>query len=256
MADLRELLIKVESLKNMMVAYATGEQTSEADYRQLRDDLIAEPLLKNRLPPCVLTNRTLGEFWGDMKSKFAHYRERRAFLRDEFDPVLTFLEQGVVSPVEDHGMEVLAKIDLPHIHDAWKKMLDRAKGDDVDGAITAARTLVETVCKHILDDLGTGHPDDADLPTLYKLVSKSLNLAPSQHTEQVFKQILGGCTAAVEGLGAVRNRFSDAHGSGKEAVKAQPRHAELAVNLAGTVTTFLVDTWEARKAEEGESATD
>lgn len=32
----------------------------------------------------------------------------------------------------------------------------------------------------------------------------------------------------------------------------QARHAELAVNLAGAMATFLVATWEARQTEEAE----
>ncbi len=68
----------------------------------------------------------------------------------------------------------------------------------------------------------------------------------SQHTERVFKQILGGCQAVIEGLGSLRNRLSDAHGKGKAGVKPAPCHAELAVNLAGAMATFLIATWEAR----------
>jgi len=74
-----------------------------------------------------------------------------------------------------------------------------------------------------------------------------LKIAPSQHTEQVFKQILGGCTSVVEGLAALRNRLGDAHGGGRARIKPAPRHAQLAVNLAGAMTAFLVATWEARK---------
>jgi hypothetical protein len=86
---------------------------------------------------------------------------------------------------------------------------------------------------------------DSDLPGLYKMAAKSLNIAPSQHSEPVFKQILGGCTAVVEGLGALRNRLSDAHGQGKRPVKPATRHAELAVNLAGAIAMFLVATHDA-----------
>ena len=85
-----------------------------------------------------------------------------------------------------------------------------------------------------------------DLPKLYGLTAELLNLSPSQHTEQIFKQILGGCKSVVEGLGALRNKLSDAHGKGKKAPKPSPRHAELAVNLAGAMATFIVSTWEAQ----------
>lgn len=118
--------------------------------------------------------------------------------------------------------------------------------DDPEGAITAARTLLESVCKHILDSASISYDEKDDLPKLYGLTAEQLNVSPSQHTEQIFKQILGGCKSVVEGLGALRNKLSDAHGKGKMAVKPSARHAELAVNLAGSMATFIVSTWESR----------
>jgi hypothetical protein len=50
----------------------------------------------------------------------------------------------------------------------------------------------------------------------------------------------------IEGLGAVRNKLSDAHGRGKRSPKPAARHAELVVNLAGAMATFLVRTWRSR----------
>jgi hypothetical protein len=50
----------------------------------------------------------------------------------------------------------------------------------------------------------------------------------------------------VNELGSLRNRISDAHGHGRRPVKPAPRHAELAVNLAGAVSAFLVATWSER----------
>jgi hypothetical protein len=41
--------------------------------------------------------------------------------------------------------------------------------------------------------------------------------------------------------------LGDAHSQGPMRAKPLPRHAELAVNLAGTMATFLVATWEARR---------
>jgi hypothetical protein len=102
--------------------------------------------------------------------------------------------------------------------------------------------------KYILDDLSQKYEDAADLPNLYGLTTKALKLAPSQHTEEVFKQVLGGCTSVVNGLAAMRNRLSDSHGKSKAGVKPAPRHAELAVNLSGAMATYLIATWQARKA--------
>ena len=91
------------------------------------------------------------------------------------------------------------------------------------------------------------YDDKSDLPKLYSQASKLLQLAPSQHTEDVFKRILGGCHTVVENLGSLRNKISDAHGSGRRRVKPSERHAALVVNLAGTMATFLIDTWNSRQ---------
>jgi hypothetical protein len=57
------------------------------------------------------------------------------------------------------------------------------------------------------------------------------------------KRILGGATSVVEGLGSLRNKIGDAQGQGKKAVRPSARHAQLAVNMAGTMATFIVETW-------------
>jgi len=107
-------------------------------------------------------------------------------------------------------------------------------------------TRLDSVCKHILDEAGISHSDKDELPKLYYETAKQLNLAPEQHQEKVFKQILGGCQSVIQGLGTLRNKLSDAHGKGKQAIKPSPRHAALAVNLAGSMAAFLVATWEER----------
>ena len=95
--------------------------------------------------------------------------------------------------------------------------------------------------------MGTPYKDTEDLPKLNSLAAGQINLSPSQHAEHVIKHILGSCQSIVEGLRALRNRLSDAHGKGKGGVRPAPRHAELAVNLAGTIAMFLLETWESRK---------
>ena len=119
---------------------------------------------------------------------------------------------------------------------------------DPEGAITISRSMLESVCKHILDDKRVSYNSSSiELSELYKLTAKELNLAHEQHTEQVFKQILGGCSGIVNGLGTLRNKLGDAHGQGKLPVKPQARHAELAVNLAGSMALFLISTYSSPK---------
>lgn len=242
------MLTKVESLKNMLVSKAIGGNPSDPEYKQIRIELINNPIVGNKLPRCVKSCRSLSEFWGFIQPKFARYAQRRDFLCDEFDPLLTCLEQSAKSPSNQIISEMLTKIDSTSVQSAWHKALER-RSTDPEGAITSARTLLEAVCKHVLDEGNIAYQEKDDLPMLYSLVAKHLNLSPSQHTKQLFKQILGGCHAVVEGLGALRNKLSDAHARGKIGTRPLPRHAELAVNLAGTMATFLLATWEQKQNE-------
>lgn len=147
-------------------------------------------------------------------------------------------------PADQLISDALISFDELGVHHAWEKALERRR-DDPEGAITAAKTLLETVCKHIIDEAGGSYGQD-DLPKLYATAADFLKLAPNQHSETVFKSILGNCQSIVGNLAGIRNKLGDSHGQGKRYVRPKPRHAEFAVNLAGTVAMFLVSTWQDR----------
>jgi hypothetical protein len=162
-------------------------------------------------------------------------------------PIFAIAAHAIGSPADAAISSVLERFEPEQVHGRWTAAMDR-RSTDPAGAITLARTLLEDVCRWLLEELGEKALNQDDLPALYRKLSKGLKLAPDDHSEQVFKQILGSCQQVVEQLGALRNKLGDAHGGGPRRAKPAARHAELAVNLAGTMATFLVATWEARKA--------
>lgn len=127
------------------------------------------------------------------------------------------------------------------VNDAWKKAADRVT-TDAAGAITSARTLLETVCFHILEARGVSVEASGDLQRLYRLTSRSLSVSPDQQSEDLFRQVMGGCATIANGLASMRNKFSDAHGRGSTGIDAGVRHARLAVNSACTLALFLLES--------------
>ena len=131
--------------------------------------------------------------------------------------------------------------DWEAVRRTWDAALDKVVSDP-EGAITATRTTLESVCKHICDERGAPYDNGWDLAKLYKAAATAMEIAPDQHTERIIKQILSGVGTVVGGLAAMRNSLSDSHGRGKFSVRPAPRHARLAVNAGFAVAGFLIDT--------------
>lgn len=255
MDEIKTDLEKAQFLQNLLIAQATGSRADDGEYQIVRRALLDNREIAERLPSFVRTCRDLAQFWGFIKYEKASYAERRQLIWGAFAPLLDYLDEKASRPSDTPISEGLKSFDADGVHAVWTKALERRESDP-EGAITSARTLLETVCKHVLDEAGvTYETGRMDLPDLYKLVAKELNLAPDQHTQDVFRQILGGVTSVIHGLGAMRNRLGDAHGQGKRPVRPASRHAQLAVNLAGTAALFIIETWQAKIEVENTRAT-
>lgn len=237
-------------LRAIITTHGTGGQMDDIEFRLLRAEFFDDPATKRLLPEFVRDSVAGDDVWTylkDYRKGSGAYAARRKHIAAEFKPLLDFLSDSG-APADAGISETLTQYDADGVSDIWQKALYRRKSDP-EGAITAARTLLEATCKHILEDAKLEVSDKWDLPKLYNEASKTMNLAPSQHTEDTFKRILGGCQSVVENLGGLRNKISDAHGGGRKKVRPSERHAALAVNLAGSMAMFLIDTWKVQQAK-------
>lgn len=181
--------------------------------------------------------------WQYIKSEFSTYVERRNYVREEFKDMIEKIEQLQYS---DASVSVDTLLNLGneqmYIQVSWDKAKSKIESDP-EGAITSARTLLESCLKYILDSLGTEYKDNGDLNLLYKHARKELNLSPDQHSEADFIKVLSGCTSVVGGLAGIRNNLGDSHGKKIKHYKPSSRHAKLVVNLAGAMSEFVIDTY-------------
>lgn len=239
---------KSEYLQHILISVATGrgEDKYESEYVDLRRHFLSHQECKNLLPEFVRRNRDLSQFWTFIQQKKG-YAARKAFIWDEFSKLLKYLEQMEKNPVSDRlSSKTPQEFGANTIREQIQKGLERI-GNDPDGALTIARTILESTCKFIADERGVEYAEDIKLPLLYKKIARELNLSPDRRYEKIFKQILSGCSGIVTGLGRLRTKLGDAHGQGVEPVKPVSRHAELAVCLAGSMAIFLLKTHEAEQ---------
>lgn len=243
-----ELAEKVEVFQNLLISWATGARWDETEYKTLRDELISTSPTKEIMPRFVHYCGDMHQFWHFIKGVSPTYKGRREYLWAEFRPVIDGLRLsgGLISPLDNATTEALGHIDSDFINEAWQTAL-RRRFEDPDGAITAARSLLETVCKYILHDAKVTYNRNADLPELCHLTSEIMNLAPGKYSERAVKRTLGGIVVIIEGIGNLRNIFGDAHGKSIDSENPDVRHAEFAVNIAGALSTFLISTWEAQR---------
>ena len=225
----------------------TTEGGSEVHYKLARARLINDPRAKDHLPNFVrfsVDARSLTSALSAVASGSGSWAKRRNHVINAFSPLLEFLANGT-SAADSAISGGLEAYNAPAIQAYWQKALDR-RASDPEGAVTAASTLLEEVCKHIIEDSGQSWNPDWSVPKLYAETSAILNLAPSQHQEQVFKTILGNCQSVVQSIASLRNKGGDAHAGGRSRKPFKPRHAALTVNLAGSMALFLIETWQAK----------
>lgn len=146
--------------------------------------------------------------------------------------------------------EGLQKIDFSYVQEHLEKCRAKIDSTDFSGAITNARSLIETVCLYINHSI-TSKPttNDGNLIKMYKTVADNLNLSPKVSDEEYVKQVLSGLTSIITGLSHMRNELGDAHGTGPSDIskRIDEMRARLAVNLAMTFCEFLWRNFEVWK---------
>ena len=228
------------------------------DFKYFNDNVSPENFLKARqiiraiakqknieVPIYIERNRSMKELLEDLGYE-------SGFGQESYNGVISTMFNTFSSYIEDNMYEVKIveiKCDVPKnlTFENIKRDLNnceiRIESNDFTGAITSSKTLVEGVCKEILL-LVTGKTieDNVTLPKLFNIVSKHLNLDPSNESyDKSLKEIVSGLNKIIHGLSEVRNTAGDSHSKN---VNPSFHHAVLAVNAAKTITSFLFHTYE------------
>lgn len=106
-------------------------------------------------------------------------------------------------------------------------------------AITAARTMLETILKTIITER-EGQPDDSG--ELGKLIKQAQDAVGFQRRDRQHEhQVLSGLANVINGLSALSNFAGDRHGLVQGQSIDDPSIASLCVNAAGTIALIFID---------------
>ena len=133
--------------------------------------------------------------------------------------------------------------DMRGISDEFERAANKADHEPRE-AVSAAANILESLCKHYIEDRGMTMPAKQTLSELWGVVRKDLGFDPSQVADDDLRTILTGLIQVVQGLGAFRTHASSAHGAGPKSYRLEPRHSRLAVHAAHTAALFLLETWD------------
>lgn len=159
----------------------------------------------------------------------------------EYFPDFDIDEDAVIEAKE------LERISFEYIHQQIKKCNNKIAEKDFDGAVTNARTLIESISLFIVENITKEKVEyDGNLIKLHKNVASLLSMSPGDYDDANLRQILSGVFSIINGVSGLRNDYSDAHGlaPSKTSYKIDERHAILTINLAKTISEYLFLSYE------------
>lgn len=154
---------------------------------------------------------------------------------------------GEVTGSPSAVMRLLEVPECESVREGWRKAIERLSSDHA-GAITAGRSVLESACKHVMEECGVPIDSKMDLQQLYKSASKCLRLDHTKEMDDSLRRVLQAGVTMVDGLSHLRNKLGDAHGKSRQSAKPSRRHANLVVALVGSLSDFLLATLEAQKS--------
>lgn len=144
--------------------------------------------------------------------------------------------------------DVLRQGDFPGVDKEFNRAIDSVEADPA-AALTAACAILEALFKIIITDDNLAMPSKQTVGPLWAVVRNHLEFDPGAKDDDDIKKILQGLASVVDGIGALRTHAGSAHGrDGRKVYRVEPRHGRLAIHAAHTLTNFVIETWQRKRA--------
>jgi hypothetical protein len=154
--------------------------------------------------------------------------------------------------VEHSVDDIITSMLQGHPIDTIQREWERAKlslVNDPADALTAASSMIEATYKFILHEMGQQFPSNQEMRQLSKATHSLLHISPDQEADEDFRALFQSAITIAQSVSSLRTKIGDAHGASPTRGQPQARHARMAVNVAGTVCIFLLETYQETKTQ-------
>ncbi len=154
---------------------------------------------------------------------------------------------GLTAPATSNRLVTLAReMNLDALARQLNRLADSAE-DDPEQAIGTSKEVLETVCKTILGERGVQVGPKWDFTKLESSTRRALDLLgtgvpDSKKGSASIKKALSSIGNIANSVNELTALYGTGHGRDGRARGVSPRHARLAVGMATTLATFLIET--------------
>lgn len=194
-----ELFERVLDFQGQLIGYFTGDSSLTNDaYLAMRRELLEDPQYGGLAPGWLRRNRDLSALWSFAKSVDGSWEPRRQFLREEFEPLLDFLERGGAAPAP--------KMPGPYDSSAWTGVQTTSQqARAIRTLIPVSQAAVEALIAHLERPSHNGGPplDEVDhaLDQLRKLHHALGQLLSACEAGKLKESIEGGLVSEIARYG-------------------------------------------------------
>ncbi len=133
-------------------------------------------------------------------------------------------------------------IDTSYIHGEVQRAIVSSFKDSSE-AIGIAKNLVETTCKHILEQMEEDYTG-LEFLQLNKKARKCLGVEKTEKNEKIpgVQEIMTGLNCIVSGMAELRNSYGNGHGKQPGFSELPIRYGKLAISVASSYIEFLLES--------------
>ena len=198
------LFDRVVGFQGDLVDFFTGGKGfEESRYQAMRKELLEDTRYGNLAPTWIRRNRDLGALWSFAKSVDPSWEPRRQFLREQFEPMLDYLERGASKPSPQ----------MPGTYDAsaWTGVQSTAQqAHAIKTMMPIAQAAIGTLIQHLEKPSHNGGPplDEVEfaLERLRKLYAGIGTLLAAVDNGKLKETIDGGLVAELSRYGRQATR--------------------------------------------------